>query len=280
MTEAAGTLRSTPLRQVPHRDLPDEGRPTYVLRQRFSYTYDAPVRDLDHRLVVVPPRMRRRRRQRRRGGTRSPSSRRADARTTHRRDAAGSLRSPRSRVRTGAGRGRVRGGRAMLVPSVSGRAPTITAHARRRSLHRLAAAARDRRLTTADAAIRKRLRWRRWPTRTTLATADPVLRVRARGDPLRQHGVTSVSTTAAEALLPKPDGVCQDAAHVMIALCRAIRAADCATHLRAPARRGRARTPGWKLSSPTPTCARAAARSTPGNGCRVVRELPDRRHRA
>ena len=50
MTEAAGTLRSTPLRHVPHRDLPDEGRLTYVLRQRFSYTYDAPVRDLDHRL--------------------------------------------------------------------------------------------------------------------------------------------------------------------------------------------------------------------------------------
>src|ERR1700689_2330978 len=35
---------------------PDAGRLTYVLRQRFSYSYDAPVRDLDHRLVVVPPR--------------------------------------------------------------------------------------------------------------------------------------------------------------------------------------------------------------------------------
>jgi len=48
MTEAAGALPSTPLRRVPHRELPDPGRLTYVLRQRFSYTYDAPVRDLDH----------------------------------------------------------------------------------------------------------------------------------------------------------------------------------------------------------------------------------------
>jgi transglutaminase-like putative cysteine protease len=35
------------------------------------------------------------------------------------------------------------------------------------------------------------------------------------------HGVTSVTTTAAEALAGG-QGVCQDAAHVMIALCRAI----------------------------------------------------------
>src|SRR5258708_17222991 len=57
MTEArADALPSTPQRRVPPRDLPDAGRLTYVLRQRFSYTYDAPVRDLDHRLVVVPPR--------------------------------------------------------------------------------------------------------------------------------------------------------------------------------------------------------------------------------
>ena len=35
------------------------------------------------------------------------------------------------------------------------------------------------------------------------------------------HGVTSVATTAAEALAGG-QGVCQDSAHVMIALCRAI----------------------------------------------------------
>jgi Bacterial transglutaminase-like N-terminal region len=53
-----------------------------VLRQRFSYTYGAPVRDLDHRLVVVLPR--RHGDQRRRHSITVSA---ADARTTHRRDA-------------------------------------------------------------------------------------------------------------------------------------------------------------------------------------------------
>ena len=83
MTEAAGALPSTPQRRVPPREPPDAGRLTYVLRQRFSYTYDAPVRDLDHRLVVVPPRRHGDQRRQRHSITVSA----ADARTTHRRDA-------------------------------------------------------------------------------------------------------------------------------------------------------------------------------------------------
>jgi hypothetical protein len=93
MTEAAGALPSTPLRRVPPHELPGAGPLTYVLRQRFSYTYDAPVRDLDHRLVVVPPRRHGNQRRRRHSITVSA----ADARTTHRRDAAGNL-VTRSRV--------------------------------------------------------------------------------------------------------------------------------------------------------------------------------------
>jgi transglutaminase-like putative cysteine protease len=89
MTEArADALPSTPQRRVPHRALPEAGRLTYVLRQRFSYTYDAPVRELDHRLVVVPPR-RHAGQQRRRRYSITVSA--ADARTTHRRDAAGNI---------------------------------------------------------------------------------------------------------------------------------------------------------------------------------------------
>src|ERR1700689_5660516 len=72
---------------------PDAGRLTYVLRQRFSYSYDAPVRDLDHRLVVVPPG--RHGDQRRRRHSIAVSA--ADARTPPRRDAAGNL-VTRSRV--------------------------------------------------------------------------------------------------------------------------------------------------------------------------------------
>src|ERR1700691_5714557 len=93
MWEAAGTLRSTPLRNGPHRDLPDTGQLTYVLRQRFSYTYDAPVRDLDHRLIVVPPRRHGDQRLRRHSITVSAGN----ARTTHRRDADGNM-VTRSRV--------------------------------------------------------------------------------------------------------------------------------------------------------------------------------------
>src|SRR5258708_21001202 len=83
MTAVAPQVR----RRVPPRDLPDAGRLTYVLRQRFSYTYDAPVRDLDHRLVVVPPRRHRDQRRRRHSITASA----AGARTTHRRDAVANI---------------------------------------------------------------------------------------------------------------------------------------------------------------------------------------------
>ena len=93
MTQAADTLLSTPLRAASHRELQAAGRRTYVLRQRFSYTYDAPVRDLDHRLVVVPPRRHGDQRRLRHSITVSA----ANARTTHRRDAAGNL-VTRSRV--------------------------------------------------------------------------------------------------------------------------------------------------------------------------------------
>ena len=81
MTQAVDTLLSTPLRAASHRELQAAGRRTYVLRQRFSYTYDAPVRDLDHRLVVVPPR--RHGDQRRLMHSITVSA--ADAQTTHRR---------------------------------------------------------------------------------------------------------------------------------------------------------------------------------------------------
>src|SRR5947209_549100 len=62
-------------------------RLTYVLRQRFEYTYDAPVRDLNHKLVVVP---------RRRHGDQhlvrhSVTVSAPNARTTHRRDASGNV---------------------------------------------------------------------------------------------------------------------------------------------------------------------------------------------
>jgi Bacterial transglutaminase-like N-terminal region len=87
MTEAGGAFPSTPQPHVPPRELPDAARLTYVLRQRFSYTYDTPVRDLDHQLIVIPPRRHGNQQRRRHSITVSA----ADARTTHRRDAAGNI---------------------------------------------------------------------------------------------------------------------------------------------------------------------------------------------
>ena len=60
-------------------------RLTYLLHQRFAYSYDAPVQDLRHRLVVVPPG--RHGNQRRMSHSITVSA--AAARTTSRRDAAG-----------------------------------------------------------------------------------------------------------------------------------------------------------------------------------------------
>ena len=207
MTEAAGALPSTPLRRVPHRDLPDPGRLTYVLRQRFSYTYDAPVRDLDHRLVVVPPR--RHGDQRRRQHSITVSA--AGARTTCRRDAAGNL-VTRSRVPL------VRDRVEFVLDAVVERAGPGTGALVPAAALTGSRLLRPTRLTAADAAIRRLAAAMAGQDR--LATADRFCAYVH--EAIRYaYGATSVATTAAEALAGG-HGVCQDAAHVMIALCRAV----------------------------------------------------------
>src|SRR5580658_7616394 len=207
MTEAAGALSSTPPRRAPHRELLDAGRLTYVLRQRFSYTYDAPVRDLDHRLVVVPPRRHGDQRRRRHSITVSA----ADARTTHRRDAAGNL-VTRSRVPL------VPDQVEFVVDAVVERVGPCTDVPMPASALTDSRLLRPTRLTAADAAIRRLAA--AMADQDRLATADRFCAYVH--EAIRYaHGVTSVVTTAAEALAGGW-GVCQDAAHVMIALCRAI----------------------------------------------------------
>jgi transglutaminase-like putative cysteine protease len=208
MTQArADVLPSTPRRRVPPPGRPDPGRLTYVLRQRFSYTYDAPVRDLDHRLVVVPPRRHGDQRLRQHSVTVSA----ADARTTQRQDAAGNM-ITRSRVPLVPDRvefvvdavvERVGPGTDVIVPTAALSDPRLL---------------RPTRLTAADAAIRRLAAT--MAGQDKLATADRFCSYVH--EAIRYaYGVTSVVTTAAEALAGG-QGVCQDAAHVMIALCRAI----------------------------------------------------------
>jgi transglutaminase-like putative cysteine protease len=184
------------------------GRLTYVLRQRFSYAYDAPVQDLDHRLVVVPPRQHGDQRRLRHSITVSA----ADARTTHRRDAGGNL---VTRAR---------------VPLVSDRVEFVVNAVVERSAEPdsgvlMPASAltdprllRPTRLTAADTAIQRLAA--QMADQDRLATADRFCAYVHEAISYA-HGVTSVATTAAEALAGG-QGVCQDSAHVMIALCRAI----------------------------------------------------------
>ncbi len=79
------------------------------------------------------------------------------------------------------------------------------------------------------------------------------------------HGVTSVITTAAEALAGG-QGVCQDAAHVMIALCRAVGlpARYVSGHLL-----GEGGTHAWVEVIVADAGAARAVALDPCNGCRV-----------
>jgi transglutaminase-like putative cysteine protease len=253
MTEAAGAMPSTPLRHVPPRELPDAGRLTYVLRQRFSYTYDTPVRDLDHRLIVVPPRRHGDQRRRRHLITVSA----ADARTTHRRDAAGNI-VTRSRVPLVPDRVE------FVVDAVVERVGPCTDVLVPAAALTDSRLLRPTRLTAADAAIRRLAAT--MADQDTLATADRFCAYVH--EAIRYaHGATSVATTAAEALAGG-QGVCQDAAHVMIALCRAtgLPARYVSGHLL-----GEGGTHAWVeiiIADTDADTARAVALD-PCNGCRV-----------
>ena len=174
----------------------------YRLRQSFRYDYDGPVHDLVHRLVVVPP-------------------------TRH-------------------------GDQRLLLGSVevSDPAATLTwhddVHGNRHCVVRLADVPRRLELLV-NVAVRRSGDARLLPpgalsamlAPTDLTRPDARLRALARqhggGDPLEAAdrlctlvqralaytpGVTTVRTTAAQALALGA-GVCQDHAHVMLALCRA-----------------------------------------------------------
>jgi transglutaminase-like putative cysteine protease len=205
MSRAAAALLHAPLRVPPRDELHEAGRLTYVLHQRFRYTYDAPVRHLNHRLVVVPPS--RYGDQRRRLHSITVSA--AGAQLTHRRDAAGNT-VTRTLVPlvpdviefvVQAVVERAGPGRDVLLPAAALTDPRLL---------------RATRLTAADPAIRR--------AAAALAGPDPLATAERFCAYVHEAisyapGATSVATTAAEALAGGR-GVCQDSAHVMIALCR------------------------------------------------------------
>ena len=186
-------------------EMREAGRLTYVLRQHFRYTYDTPVRDLNHRLVVIPPRQH--------GDQRRLSHSVAvsadGARTRRRADAAGNAvfwcRVPQVpdhvEFVVEAVVERVCPGSDPILPAGTLTDPRLL---------------RPTRLTAPDPAIRE--------LAATMAGRDPLTTAERFCTHVHEtisyaHGATSVATTAAQALAGRR-GVCQDAAHVMIALCR------------------------------------------------------------
>jgi len=195
-------------------DLGAARRVSYVLEQSFRYEYDAPVESLRQRLVIVPPA---------RHGNQYLRAHRlevtgAKVRRRVRRDAAGNV---------------VAWLRAERVPhSIEFRLAAVLERIRDDGPAVLAAAAlrhprllRPTPLTAADARLR--------------AMAADIVPVTARPgeDPEEtaericaavfdaityEYGITTVTTTAAEALAAGR-GVCQDFAHVMLALCHLLR---------------------------------------------------------
>ena len=178
----------------------------YRLRQRFAYTYEGRAYDLRHRLVVVPPSVHGD--QRLRLGSVEVTS--PDAEVVWRGDEDG------NRTTIGPARRRARDGRDAGL-----------GHGRARRRERGAVLERAARHpdAAADAAD---------PAGRGAALAGPrARRGRCRGDRRArsapscprwssyEYGHTGVDTTAAEALAGGV-GVCQDQAHVMLAMCRSV----------------------------------------------------------
>lgn len=208
MTYEARAQLERPLLDAAELDLDAARRVTYVLRQRFRYDYDGPAYDLDHRLVVVP--------RARHGSLRrrlhSVEVSVAGARVRHRRDAYGN-------VVVQVGVDVVPASIEFALVAVVERAgPRVDAALPRSALSdpRLL---RPTRLTTADEAIRELADGIRAQSSDHLEFAERCC-AQVRAAIGYEFGITSHSTTAAQALAGGR-GVCQDHAHVALAVCRA-----------------------------------------------------------
>jgi len=187
-------------------DLDAARRVTYVIEQSFRYEYDAPVRSLRQRLVIVPPD--------RHGG---------QHRRAHQLEVAGAQ--ARRRVSRDSRGNVVTWLRAEHVAqAVEFRLTAIVERIRRdglavlpRDVTRSPALLAPTRLTAADDRLRD------LAARLPASAVDPLDQAEWICDLVHTSleyagGVTSVRTTAAEALAGGR-GVCQDMAHVMLALC-------------------------------------------------------------
>jgi transglutaminase-like putative cysteine protease len=187
-------------------DLDAARRLTYVIEQSFRYDYDAPVKSLRQRLVIIPPA--RHGSQYLRGHLLEVTGTRA--RRYLRRDAHGNLVAwVRSERVTRAVEFRL----VAVVERVLGDGPTVLDASALRDPRLL----RPTRLTAADDRLRALARDLATPPGPPEQRAERVCEA-VHSAITYADGVTTVQTTAAEALADGR-GVCQDFAHVMLALC-------------------------------------------------------------
>jgi transglutaminase-like putative cysteine protease len=200
---------SAPLLDHRGLDLDAAGRVTYILEQGFRYDYDAPVTALRQRLVVVP---------KSRHGSQYRRAHRLEvsgARTSRRmrRDAHGNVVAwlYAERVahcvefRIAAVLERVRDDGPTVLPAQALCSPSLI---------------RPTRLTAADDRLRALATDLASSTDTPLEKAERICDL-VHTAITYEYGLTSVRTTAAQALAGGR-GVCQDFAHVMLALCHVV----------------------------------------------------------
>jgi transglutaminase-like putative cysteine protease len=202
-------LLQAPLLDHSGMDLQSARRVTYVIRQSFRYDYDTPVTALRQRLVIIPPA--------RHGGQYRRAHQLevtgASARRCLRRDAHGNvvalLRSEHVaqavEFRLAALVERVRDDEPATLPAAALRSPRLL---------------RPTRLTAADGRLRAMARELARPGDSPLESAERICAA-VHSAISYEFGVTSVRTTAAQALAAGR-GVCQDSAHVMLALCHVL----------------------------------------------------------
>jgi transglutaminase-like putative cysteine protease len=200
---------TAPLLDHEKLDLQSAGRITYRLDQSFRYDYDAPVTAVRQRLVVVPP------------------ARHGDLhRRAHQVDVTGAP-SERSVRRDAAGNTIVRVHAAQVERSVEFRLTAVIERIRGDGPPVLPASAlsdprllRPTSLTAADDRLRTLAFDIAGRNPRDLDLADRLCTA-VHTAISYEMGVTTIATTAAEALAGGR-GVCQDQAHVMLALCHVV----------------------------------------------------------
>ena len=204
------SVLQAPLLDHDRMDLDSARRITYVLEQSFRYDYDAPVRSLRQRLVVVPPA--RHGSQYRRAHLLEVKG--AAARRRLRRDVHGNV---VARLHAEHVPHTVEFRLAAVVERVRDDGPAVLPASALGAVHLM----RPTRLTAADDRLRALAAELAAPGHSPLETAESICGT-VHAMITYEFGVTSVRTTAAEALAGGR-GVCQDFAHVMLGLCRSLK---------------------------------------------------------